>query len=128
MTKLLIVEDNAFNRDMLGRRLEKRGFALCYAETGEAALDVAPREMPDLILMDIGLGSGIDGLETTRRLKAVPQTAAIPVIALTAHALATDRERSLEAGCIDYDTKPVDLTRLLAKIEAAFKSLAGPRA
>lgn len=122
MTKLLIVEDNAFNRDMLGRRLQKRGFDLCYAETGEAALDVAPREMPDLILMDIGLGSGIDGLETTRRLKAVPQTAAIPVIALTAHALATDRERSLDAGCVDYDTKPVDLTRLLAKIEAAFKA------
>lgn len=119
MTKVLIVEDNAFNRDMLGRRLEKRGFTLCYAETGEEALDVAPREKPDLVLMDIGLGSGIDGLETTRRLKAMPVTAGIPVIALTAHALATDRERSIEAGCVDYDTKPVDLQRLLAKIEAA---------
>ena len=119
MPKVLIVEDNAFNRDMLGRRLQKRGFDLCYAETGEQALDVAPLEKPDLVLMDIGLGAGIDGLETTRRLKAIPATAAIPVIALTAHALATDRERSIEAGCIDYDTKPVDLARLLAKIEAA---------
>ncbi len=118
MTKLLIVEDNPFNRDMLARRLEKRGYTLCFAETGEIALDVAVQEMPALVLMDIGLGAGIDGLETTRRLKAMPATAAIPVIALTAHALATDRERSLEAGCSDYDTKPVDMPRLLAKIEA----------
>jgi two-component system cell cycle response regulator DivK len=118
MTKLLIVEDNHHNRDMLGRRLQNRGYTLSYAETGEAALDVVSRERPDLILMDIGLGEGIDGLETTRRLKAMPDVAAIPVIALTAHALATDRERSLAAGCADYDTKPVDMTRLLAKIEA----------
>lgn len=94
MAKLLIVEDNPFNRDMLARRLEKRGFALCYAETGEIALEVAVSERPDLVLMDIGMGAGIDGLETTRRLKAMPATAAIPVIALTAHALASDRERS----------------------------------
>jgi len=122
MTKVLIVEDNALNRDMLGRRLEKRGFALCYAESGELALDVATREKPDVILMDIGLGAGIDGLEATRRIKAIPDMAATPVIALTAHALATDRERSLEAGCADYDTKPVDLTRLLAKIETVLKA------
>lgn len=121
-TKVLIVEDNALNRDMLGRRLAKRGFALCYAETGELAVDVAAREKPDVILMDIGLGAGIDGLEATRRLKAIPDIAATPVIALTAHALATDRERSLEAGCADYDTKPVDLTRLLAKIETVLKA------
>lgn len=122
MTKLLIVEDNHHNRDMLGRRLQNRGFTLCYAENGEAALDLVPRERPDLILMDIGLGEGIDGLETTRRLKASPDHAAIPVIALTAHALATDRERSMAAGCADYDTKPVDMTRLLAKIEALLAS------
>jgi two-component system cell cycle response regulator DivK len=118
MTKLLIVEDNELNRDMLGRRLAKRGFQICFAITGEDGLDVAPREMPDLVLMDIGLGEGIDGLETTRRLKADPRTAAIPVIALTAHALASDREKCLAAGCADYDTKPVDLDRLLAKINA----------
>lgn len=118
MAKLLIVEDNPHNRDMLGRRLQNRGFTLCYADTGEAALEVAARERPDLVLMDIGLGDGIDGLEVTRRLKGTPATAAMPVIALTAHALASDRERSLAAGCADYDTKPVDMTRLLAKIEA----------
>ncbi len=122
MPKLLIVEDNAFNRDMLGRRLQTRGYTLCYAETGEAALEVAQRELPDLVLMDIGLGDGIDGLETTRRLKAMPATAYMPVIALTAHALASDRERSLAAGCSDYDTKPVDMPRLLAKIEALLPS------
>lgn len=116
MTKILIVEDNEMNRDMLGRRLAKRGFAICFAITGEECLDVAPREMPDLVLMDIGLGEGIDGLETTRRLKADPAMARIPVIALTAHALATDREKCLAAGCADYDTKPVDLDRLLSKI------------
>lgn len=122
MPKLLIVEDNLENRDMLGRRLGKRGYDLCYAITGEEALQVAPTELPDLILMDIGLGAGIDGLETTGRLKGDPRTASILVIALTAHALATDRERSIAAGCIDYDTKPVDLSRLLAKIETALKT------
>lgn len=124
MPRVLIVEDNALNRDMLGRRLLKRGFTVDYAETGEEALDMAPAVRPDVILMDIGLGAGIDGLECTQRLKANPATAPIPVIALTAHALATDRERSLAAGCTDYDTKPVDLPRLLAKIEAALKAVA----
>lgn len=122
MTKILIVEDNALNRDMLGRRLLKRGFEVEYAVTGEEALDMAAKAMPDLVLMDIGLGAGIDGLETTRRLKAAPATAAVPVIALTAHALATDRERSMGAGCVDYDTKPVDIARLLAKIDAALRA------
>lgn len=116
MIKILIVEDNEMNRDMLGRRLSKRGFDIRYAVSGEEALDLAPREMPNLVLMDIGLGDGIDGLETTRRLKADPRTAPIPVIALTAHALATDREKCASAGCADYDTKPVDLDRLLVKI------------
>ena len=118
MTKLMIVEDNPENLDMLSRRLRKRGFDICSAVSGEEALDAAQREKPDLILMDIGLGAGIDGLETTRRLKAMPATAQTPVIALTAHALAADRALSLAAGCADYDTKPVDLPRLLAKIEA----------
>ncbi|MFC3676822.1 response regulator [Ferrovibrio xuzhouensis] len=122
MTKLMIVEDNPENLDMLSRRLLKRGFAICSAVTGEEALEAAPREKPDLILMDIGLGAGLDGLETTRRLKAMPVTAQTPVIALTAHALAADRELSLAAGCADYDTKPVDLPRLLAKIEAQLGS------
>lgn len=118
MVKILIVEDNEMNRDMLSRRLRKQGFEICMAVDGEDALATAPREVPDLILMDIGLGDGIDGMETTRRLKADPRTAAIPVIALTAHALATDRERCLAVGCADYDTKPIDLERLLAKIAA----------
>lgn len=118
MTKLMIVEDNPENLDMLSRRLLKRGFEICAAISGEEALAMVPRERPDLILMDIGLGAGIDGLETTRRLKTMPAVATTPVIALTAHALAADRELSLAAGCADYDTKPVDLPRLLAKIEA----------
>lgn len=116
--KILIVEDNEMNRDMLSRRLRKQGFSICMAVDGEDALAATPREMPDLILMDIGLGDGIDGMETTRRLKADPRTAAIPVIALTAHALASDRDRCLAVGCADYDTKPIDLARLLAKIAA----------
>jgi len=127
MTKLMIVEDNPENMDMLSRRLTKRGYALCYAVTGEEALAVAARERPDLILMDIGLGAGIDGLETTRRLKMLPLVAETPVIALTAHALATDRHDSLAAGCADYDTKPVDLSRLLAKIEAQLDSCGGKK-
>jgi CheY-like chemotaxis protein len=118
MTKILLVEDNEMNRDMLSRRLRSSGFAVAMACSGEEALTLTPTEMPDLILMDIGLGDGIDGMETTRRLKADPRTAAIPVIALTAHALVTDRDRCLEAGCADYDTKPVELDRLLAKITA----------
>lgn len=121
--KIMIVEDNEMNRDMLSRRLRKQGFEICLAVSGEEALQAVPRETPDLILMDVGLGDGIDGMETTRRLKADPATAGIPVIALTAHALASDRERARAAGCADYDTKPIDLERLLAKIAA----LIGPR-
>lgn len=121
--KIMIVEDNEMNRDMLSRRLRKQCFEVCLAVSGEEALQAVPREAPDLILMDVGLGDGIDGMETTRRLKSDPATAGIPVIALTAHALASDRERASAAGCADYDTKPIDLERLLAKIAA----LIGPR-
>lgn len=121
--KIMIVEDNEMNRDMLSRRLRKQGFEICMAVSGEEALTAVPREMPDLILMDVGLGEGIDGMETTRRLKADPATAGIPVIALTAHALASDRDRASAAGCADYDTKPIELDRLLAKIAA----LIGPK-
>lgn len=116
MSRILLVEDNELNRDMLGRRLVKRGFAMSMAVDGAAALSMAAAEPPDLILMDIGLGDGIDGWEVTRRLKADPTTAHIPVIALTAHAMSSDAEKSAAVGCADFDTKPVDLERLLGKI------------
>jgi CheY-like chemotaxis protein len=116
-TKILLVEDNEMNRDMLSRRLVKRGYDVVAASDGEQALVAAPRDLPALVLMDIGL-PGLDGWEVTRRLKADPATAAIPVIALTAHAMASDRDQALAAGCDDFDTKPVELPRLLAKIEA----------
>ena len=112
---LLIVEDNEMNLEALSRLLARRGFRVVGAGTGEDALRIATETRPDLILMDIGL-PGIDGYETTRRLKADAATAAIPVIALTAHALVTDRERALQAGCVEFDTKPIDLARLCAKI------------
>ena len=117
MPKLLIVEDNQDNRDALSRRLERRGFRVLIAVDGQAGADTARAELPDLILMDMNM-PGIDGWEATRLIKADPATAAIPVIALTAHALAGDRARALEAGCADYHTKPVDLIKLLAQIEA----------
>lgn len=117
MTVVLIVEDNPINRDVLGRRLEKRGFTVRFAEDGMQAIDAAAALMPDVILMDIGLGDGIDGWEVTRRIKTNAATARIPIIALTASAFESDRRKSLEAGCCDFDTKPVDLPRLLDKIE-----------
>jgi two-component system cell cycle response regulator DivK len=117
MPKLLLVEDNPENRDMLSRRLIKRGFDMCYAMDGAEAVTRAAEDRPDLILMDLSLPV-IDGWEATRRIKADPSTGAIPVIALTAHAMAGDRQKALDAGCNDYDTKPVDLPRLLGKIEA----------
>ncbi len=113
--RILLVEDNELNRDMLSRRLTLRGFAVSIAVDGLQAVSKAGEEVPDLILMDISLPE-LDGWEATRRIKAAPTTAAIPVIALTAHAMAGDRERSLEAGCDDFDTKPVELDRLLGKI------------
>ncbi|HQR17585.1 MAG TPA: response regulator [Gemmatimonadales bacterium] len=115
MAKILLVEDNELNRDMLSRRLTRRGYTVVVAEDGEQALDLAHSERPDLVLMDMSL-PGIDGWEATRRLRADPGIAGIRVIALTAHAMAGDRERALEAGCNDYDTKPVEMDRLLQKI------------
>ena len=116
MPKILLVEDNEMNRDMLSRRLAKRGYEVAIAVDGEGGVEMAESEMPDLILMDISL-PGINGEEATRQIKQKEATASIPIIALTAHAMAGDREKALEAGCDDYDSKPVELPRLLAKIQ-----------
>ena len=116
MPKLLYVEDNEMNRDMLSRRLQRRGFEVLIAADGEQGPAMAAAERPDLILMDMSLPV-VDGWEATRRLKAAPDTQGIPIIGLTAHAMAADRDRCLEAGCDDYDTKPVELPRLLEKVE-----------
>lgn len=116
MPRLLYVEDNEMNRDMLSRRLQRRGFEVLIAGDGEQGVTLAAAEKPDLILMDMSLPV-LDGWEATRRIKAAPATRRIPIIGLTAHAMATDRDRCLEAGCDDYDTKPVELGRLLGKIE-----------
>jgi CheY-like chemotaxis protein len=117
MPTILLVEDNELNRDMLSRRLIRRGYAVVCAQDGEQGHTMACAHRPDLILMDIGL-PGIDGWQVTRLLKNNPQTAGIPIIALTAHALLTDREKAREVGCDDYDTKPIDFVRLSDKIEA----------
>ena len=116
MTTILIVEDNEMNRDMLSRRLERKGFKVLIAVDGEEGLEVARASVPDLILMDMSLPV-VDGWEATRRLKADDRLRHIPVIALTAHAMANDRDKALEAGCNDYDTKPIELPRLLAKMD-----------
>jgi two-component system, cell cycle response regulator DivK len=116
MTRILLVEDNEMNRDMLSRRLTRRGFEVLIAENGQSGVDLAVSERPDLVLMDMSLPV-MDGWEATRRLKADPDTSAIPIIALTAHAMASDRELALDAGCDDYDSKPVELSRLVRKIE-----------
>lgn len=121
MPKILLVEDNEANRDMLTRRLERSGFLVCFACDGPAGVDTAARELPDLILMDVALG-GMDGWEATQLIKANPATSAIPIIALTAHALASDRDKSIEVGCADFDTKPVDLQRLLSKMRSLLPS------
>jgi CheY-like chemotaxis protein len=117
MTKILLVEDNEMNRDMLTRRLVRQGFVVCCAPDGPSGVKMAEDEMPDLILMDVALGE-MDGWEATTLIKARSSTAGIPIIALTAHALASDRQKSVEVGCADFDTKPVDLPRLLSKINA----------
>jgi CheY-like chemotaxis protein len=122
--KILLVEDNQMNRDMLSRRLLRRGYEVAIAEDGAAALEAVHRDPPALILMDMSLPI-MDGWEATRRLKADPRTSAIPVIALTAHAMTEDRDRALAAGCDDFDTKPIDMTRLLGKIEALMHLAAG---
>lgn len=117
MPKILLVEDEEMNRDMLGRRLGRKGFDVLFAVDGQQAIDQAIAHAPDLILMDMSLPV-LDGWEATRRLKASEATSKIPVIALTAHAMAGDREKAIEAGCDDYDTKPIELQRLLGKIKA----------
>lgn len=116
MAKILLVEDNEMNRDMLSRRLTRKGYEIVLAFDGQAGVDMAGSEAPDLILMDMSLPV-LDGWEATRRIKAAPATRHLPVIALTAHAMSGDRDKAIEAGCNDYDTKPIDLARLLGKIE-----------
>ena len=123
VAKILLVEDNEMNRDMLSRRLKRNGYDVVIAIDGQQGVDMAASEAPDLILMDMSLPV-IDGWEATRRVKANEATRGIPVIALTAHAMAGDREKAIEAGCEDYDTKPVEITRLLEKIT----NLLGPKA
>ena len=124
MTRILLVEDNEMNRDMLSRRLARRGYEVAVALDGEQGVAMAKSEAPALILMDMSL-PGMDGWEATRQIKAMPETRAIPVIALTAHAMAGDRERAIAAGCDDFDTKPVEFTRLLEKIEALLGRASG---
>ena len=117
MTRILLVEDNEMNRDMLSRRLQRKGYEVIIAIDGQVGIEMARSEAPDLVLMDMSLPV-IDGWEATRTLKAAKETAGIPIIALTAHAMSTDRDKAIEAGCDDYDTKPIELSRLLGKMEA----------
>jgi two-component system cell cycle response regulator DivK len=123
MTRILLVEDNEMNRDMLSRRLIRNGYEVTLAVDGQQGVDMALSERPDLILMDMSLPV-IDGWEATRRIKANEATRHVPVIALTAHAMSGDREKAIEVGCDDYDTKPVEITRLLGKIVALLKTKA----
>jgi CheY-like chemotaxis protein len=127
--KVLLVEDNEMNRDMLSRRLERRGYQVVIAVDGQQGVEMARSEAPDLILMDMSLPV-LDGWEATRQLKAAPETRTIPIIALTAHAMSSDRDKALAAGSDDYDTKPIELPRLLEKIEALLGQgrAASPRA
>jgi CheY-like chemotaxis protein len=125
MQKILLVEDNEMNRDMLSRRLMRKGYSVVIAEDGQRGLELARSEAPDLVLMDMSLPIK-EGWAATTELKADPATCAIPVIALTAHAMSGDRERAIAAGCDDYDTKPVDFSRLLGKIEALLSPLPLP--
>ena len=125
MPRVLLVEDNEESRDGLARHLRRKGYETLIAVDGGQAVDVARAEAPDLILMDMSLPI-LDGWEATRKLKAAPETRGIPVIALTAHAMAGDREKALEAGCDNYDTKPVEFVRLLAKIQSLLERKAAP--
>jgi len=122
MFKILLVEDNEMNRDMLTRRLQRKGYEVVIAADGKEALRKAQSQTPDLILMDIRLPV-MDGWEAMRRIKIIPETQSIPIIALTAHAMAGDMEKCLDAGCDDYDTKPIDLPRLLEKMQALLNNL-----
>ncbi len=121
MPKILLVEDNEMSRDMLSRRLARRGFEVVFAVTGRDAIDKARSELPDLILMDLSLPE-VDGWEATRRIKGEAATAAIPIIALTAHAMAGDREKAIAAGADEYDTKPVEFNRLIDKMQSILGS------
>ncbi len=125
MTKILLVEDNEMNRDMLSRRLTRKGFEVLIAVDGQEGVTLAGTETPDLILLDMSLPV-LDGWAAARQLKAHDRTRGIPIIALTAHAMAGDREKALEAGCDEYDTKPVELPRLLGKIESLLNSRRSP--
>src|SRR5947209_16537445 len=125
MPRVLLVEDNEMNRDMLSRRLQRKGYEVVLAIDGQQGIDMAQSEKPDLILMDMSLPV-VDGWEATRRVKAEAATRDIPVIALTAHAMAGDRDKAMEAGCDDYDTKPIELPRLLGKIEALLQKRSAP--
>jgi two-component system, cell cycle response regulator DivK len=125
MLKILLVEDNEMNRDMLSRRLERRGYAILIATDGEQGVSLARKEKPDLILMDMSLPV-LDGWEATRRIKAENELKHIPIIALTAHAMTTDEQRAREAGCDDFDTKPIELGRLLEKIQTQLQRQAAP--
>jgi CheY-like chemotaxis protein len=116
MPRILLVEDNDMNRDMLSRRLIKRGFEVCIAVDGAQGVTMAKEELPSLILMDMSLPV-MNGWDATREIKSHPETSKIPILALTAHAMSGDREKALEAGCDDFDTKPIDLSRLLEKID-----------
>lgn len=124
MPKILLVEDNEMNRDMLSRRLTRKGYSVLLAVDGRQAVEMTRAERPDIVLMDMSLPV-LDGWDATREIKAASETAAIPVIALTAHAMVSDRERCLSAGCDDFDTKPVELSRLLEKIEQQLARRAG---
>jgi len=124
MPRILLVEDNEMNRDMLSRRLQRRGYEVLLAVDGQEGVKLARDERPDLILMDMSLPV-VDGWEATRQLKAAPETGGIPVIALTAHAMATDEQKCREAGCDDFDTKPIEFTRLLEKMNALLNHRSG---
>ncbi len=117
MTKILLVEDNEMNRDMLSRRLERKGYEVLIAVDGQEGVNMAKSESPSLILLDMSLPV-MDGWEAARQLKAAPETKSIPVLGLSAHAMTPDRDKAIKAGCDDYDTKPVDIKRLLGKIQA----------
>ena len=127
MPRILLIEDNEMNRDMLSRRLIRKGYEVLLAIDGKNGVDVALAERPDLILMDMSLPV-LDGWEATRRLKAAPETKHVPIIALTAHAMSSDRDKALEAGCDEYDTKPIDMKRLLAKMEMLLGNTPGEAA
>jgi CheY-like chemotaxis protein len=120
MPRILVIEDNEENRDSLSRRLQRRGFEVLLAPDGKVGVETAKAERPDLVLMDMNMPL-VDGWEATRQIKAEPTTAQVPVIALTAHAMAGDKERALAAGCADYHTKPIEFPKLLAQIESLLK-------